>query len=65
MKNKTNFSIKDKVTCSLYGNGIVVKITKGLFPICVHFEDQDEGDYVEYTNDGRSILNSPITLTKD
>jgi hypothetical protein len=59
------FNIGDEVICTDYGNGIVVGInTNSLFPINVHFEDQDKDDYVEYTSDGRSVLKSPITLSK-
>lgn len=64
MTNK--FKVGDQVNCSLYGEGIVIKISKKntVFPVRVQFEDQDDNDYVEYTTEGSSILNSPVTLTK-
>jgi hypothetical protein len=59
------FNVDDEVTCTDYGNGTVVGIsTHSIFPVNVHFEDQDENDYVQYTVDGRTVLGTPITLTK-
>jgi hypothetical protein len=57
------FNKGDKVICSYYGQGTVIKVlNKGIFSIHVNFENQDEDDYVEYTTDGRSVLKSPPTL---
>ncbi len=61
----TKFKKEDNVTCSNYGNGYVVRISNNkIFPLQVNFEDQDEDDYVEYTLDGRSLVNGEITLKK-
>ena len=53
MSDKKAFQVGDKVTCILWGKGVVEKVDDSLnFPVKVRFAD---GDSVSYTLDGKAF----------
>ena len=62
---KQYFKVGDKVTCPIFGKGVVVNIQprhdQDVFPVKVEFEEDEEKIEYDYTFDGRSsIYGKPI-----
>jgi hypothetical protein len=61
-----SFKKGDAVICDDYGIGYVIEVSKDIkdkYPISVEF--QSDNSVVDYTIDGRSVINSDITLHHD
>jgi hypothetical protein len=56
----SNFKKGDAVICDDYGVGYVVEVTKGKYPVSVEF--RSDNSIVDYTLDGRSVIDCDITL---
>lgn len=65
-KNLKQFKKGDSVICDDYGIGYVIDVSKNpddLYPVAV--ELQSDNSIISYTLDGRSVVDTDITLHHD